>query len=114
VYVRPFPSSEGRWQVSVAGGHEPRWRRDGKEIFYLAADRKLMAVPVQTAGSTSQVGTATALFEAPVRGFLQGWENSSRYDVTANGQRFLVNVPIESAASGPLAVVLNWTAGLEK
>jgi eukaryotic-like serine/threonine-protein kinase len=114
VYVRPFSSSKGRWQVSAAGGYEPRWRRDGKEIFYLAADRRLMAVPIQAAGTTFQVGSATALFEAPLRGFLQGWENSSRYDVTADGQRFLVNVPIESAASGPLVVVLNWTAGLEK
>jgi Tol biopolymer transport system component/predicted Ser/Thr protein kinase len=114
VYVRPFPSSEGRWQVSVAGGYEPRWRRDGKEIFYLAADRKLMAVPVQAAGSTPQAGTVTALFETPVRGFLQGWENSNRYDVTADGQRFLINVPTEGFASAPMVVVLNWTTGPKK
>ncbi|HEY3205036.1 MAG TPA: protein kinase, partial [Thermoanaerobaculia bacterium] len=114
VYVRPFPSSEGRWQVSAAGGYEPRWRRDGKEIFYLAADRRLMAVPVQATASTFQVGTATALLEAPVRGFLQGWENSNRYDVTADGQRFLINVPTEGVASGPMVAVINWVAGLKK
>jgi Tol biopolymer transport system component/predicted Ser/Thr protein kinase len=114
VYVRPFPSSEGRWQVSAAGGYEPRWRKDGKEIFYIAADRKLMAVPVQGAGSTFQVGAATALFEAPVRGFLQGWENSNRYDVAPDGQRFLINVPAEGVASAPMVTVLNWTPGLKK
>src|SRR5262249_12944658 len=95
VYVRPFSSSKGRWQVSAAGGYEPRWRKDGKEIFYLGADRKLMAVPVQASGATFQAGAATALFEAPVRGFLQGWQNSNRYDVTPDGQRFLVNLPTE-------------------
>jgi Tol biopolymer transport system component/predicted Ser/Thr protein kinase len=114
VYVRPFPSSEGRWQVSAAGGYEPRWRKDSKEIFYLAANRKLMAVPVQAAGSTFQVGTATALFEAPVRGFLQGWDNSNRYDVAPDGQRFLVNVPTDGVASSPMVAVINWTAGLKK
>jgi Tol biopolymer transport system component/predicted Ser/Thr protein kinase len=114
VYVRPFPSSEGRWQVSAAGGYEPRWRRDGKEIFYLAADRKLMAVPVHGAGSTFQMGAVSALFEAPVRGFLQGWENSNRFDVTTDGERFLINVPTESVATAPIVTVLNWTAGLKK
>jgi hypothetical protein len=60
------------------------------------------------------VGTATALLEAPVRGFLQGWENSNRYDVTADGQRFLINVPTEGVASGPMVAVINWVAGLKK
>ncbi len=114
VYVRLFSSSEGRWQVSAAGGYEPRWRKDGKEIFYLGADRKLMAAPVQASGATFQAGAATALFEAPVRGFLQGWDNSNRYDVTSDGQRFLVNVPAEGVASAPMVAVLNWTAGLKK
>jgi eukaryotic-like serine/threonine-protein kinase len=114
VYVRPFSSSEGRWQVSAAGGHEPRWRKNGKEIFYLGADRKLMAVPIQVSGATFQAGAAAALFETPVRGSLQGWDNSNRYDVAPDGQRFLVNVPVEGVASEPVVVILNWAAGLKK
>jgi len=113
VYVRSFPSSEGRWQVSAAGGYEPRWRKDGKEIFYLAADRKLMAVPVRARGPTFEVGAATALFEAPVRGFLQGWENSNRYDVTPDGQRFIINAPTEGVASSSMVAVIDWAAGLK-
>lgn len=104
VYVQPFtPGSQatGRWQVSSNGGVVPRWRRDGKELFYLSLEQKLMAVPVSS-GATFQAGAPRPLFQTRATGFL-------RYDVTADGQRFLVNTAIEQPASLP-TVVLNWTA----
>jgi Tol biopolymer transport system component len=113
IYVRPFPSSGGRWQVSTAGGYEPRWRRDGKELFYLSADEKMMAVPLR-AGATFEAGPPVVLFEAPVDGSLQGWANSNNYDVTADGHRFLINAPIDKSPASPLVVVLDWQAGLAR
>ena len=66
VYVRPFPGPGGQWQVSTAGGGSPRWRRDGKELFYLSADNKIMAVPVRL-GPTFQAEAPTALFSVRAR-----------------------------------------------
>ena len=113
VYVRPFPPSDGEWTISVAGGEQPRWRGDGKELFFEAADGKMMAVPVKAVAGTKpsfEAGTPLALFEAhmaPSTGF--------NYDVTADGKRFLINTrPDSSASSPPLTVVTNWTAGLKK
>ena len=113
VYVRPFTGAGGRWQLSTAGGFEPRWRRDGRELFYLAEDRKIVAVPVQP-GATFRAGAAVALFAAPVRGSLQGWDNANYYDVSADGQRFLVNVPVEETDSAQLAAILNWKSLLRR
>jgi eukaryotic-like serine/threonine-protein kinase len=113
VYVRGFPSSGGKWQVSSGGGYEPRWRGDGKELFYLSSDRKLMAVTVRPR-AVFEAGPPTVLFDAQVTGALQGWENSNHYDVTANGQRFLINTPIEGSPASPIIVILDWPAGLER
>jgi Tol biopolymer transport system component len=111
VYVQPFPEAAGgKWIVSQGGGTEPRWRRDGRELFYLSADEKLMSVDV----ATNAVFTPTppkALFAVSrPRGSF-----SSQYDVAADGQRFLINVlPPDAAPRGatPVIVTLNWTAGL--
>jgi Tol biopolymer transport system component len=108
VYVRAFPASGGKWQISTAGGSFPRWRRDGKELFYLAADRKLMAVPVN-ADSAIETGQAQALFEPRILGI-----PIVPYSVSGDGQRFLVTIPAEEASSSPITVVLNWTAAFEK
>jgi Tol biopolymer transport system component len=115
VYVQPFPAAgSGKWMVSQGGGAQPRWRRDGKELFYIALDSKVMAVPVATAQVFTN-GHPKALFTAPIWG---GGTviNVTRYDVTADGQKFLVNVlpPETTAAPSPITVVLNWTAGLKK
>jgi Tol biopolymer transport system component len=108
VYVQAFPNPGGKWQVSTDGGSFPRWRRDGKEIFYIAADRKLMAVSVQ-ANSTFQAGQPQPLFEPRVFG-----APIIPYTVSADGKRFLVNTPTEGAESSPVTVILNWTAELKK
>jgi serine/threonine protein kinase/dipeptidyl aminopeptidase/acylaminoacyl peptidase len=117
VYVRPFPAaSGGKWMVSKGGGTQPLWRRDGKELFYISADSKLMAVEVAAASGTFQAGIPKALFAATLAG---GGivANDTRYDVTADGKKFLINsLPTEttSAPPSPLTVVLNWQAGLKK
>ena len=105
VYVVPFPGPGGRVRISTAGGDNARWRVDGKEIFYLA-DNTLMAAAVTANGSRFDVGAVQRLFEVPVvDGF---WP----YDVSPDGQRFLVNT-LEGAVP-PLTIVVNWPAGLKK
>jgi Tol biopolymer transport system component len=115
VYVRPFPmSSGGKWPVSNGGGSQPRWRRDGKELFYFAPDSTLMAVPV-TGGSTFQLGVPKALFRTTVLGGTGGGPGSSwRYDVSPDGQRFLINTALEEATSSPITLVVNWQTTLKK
>jgi hypothetical protein len=105
VYVQSFPAPGGKWQISTDGGTMPRWRRDGKELFYLAADRKLMAVEVKADSTFSSV--PRALFAAPP------FPDRS-YSVTADGQRFLFNSSRKEAVSTPITVVINWTADLRK
>jgi hypothetical protein len=93
--------------VSTAGGDQPRWRRDGKEIFYLGPDGKLVSAAVNGAGSAFEVGAVRPLFDtrASGPGFL--------YDVSADGQRFLVNTIVESTST-PITLVVNWPALLKK
>jgi Tol biopolymer transport system component len=110
VYVRSFPSG-GQWQVSSGGGSDPKWRRDGKELFYISPDRKLMAVEVKGEGPTFESAVPKMLFEVRVR-VLPGPRNY--YDVSHDGQRFLVAATPEEAASQPLAVVLNWQSDLKR
>ena len=110
VYVQSFPAAGGKWQISSGGGTMPKWRRDGKELFYTNGG-KLMSVEVKTGGSTFDAGTPTVLFEN--RAFaLRG--PAAAFDATADGQRFLVPIPVEETTSTPITVVLNWTAGLRK
>jgi DNA-binding winged helix-turn-helix (wHTH) protein/Tol biopolymer transport system component len=112
VFVQPFPPSGAKWQVSRGGGKVPRWRRDGRELFYLAPDGSMMAVPVEP-GEPFRVGKAQTLFRAR-RSHLHGVASS--YAVNAAGDRFLVNIAVEpeSRSGRELTVVLNWTAGLGK
>jgi Tol biopolymer transport system component len=109
VYVQSFPLSGGKWQASTDGGAEPHWRRDGKELFYIAADRKLMAVDVKL-GSTFETSAPKTLFQTQV----VRHEAPNRYVVTGDGQRFLVNSPVGEVSQTPITVVLNWTAALKK
>jgi Tol biopolymer transport system component len=113
VYVQSFPAAGGKWQVSTSGGVQPHWRHDGKELFYLAPDNKLMSVAVR-AGATFEAGTPEVLFQTRTYGLVPvvGW--SQQYDVTADGQRFLLNVDVSDVTAAPLTVVTNWTSGLKK
>jgi Tol biopolymer transport system component len=113
VYAREFSTDFSRGSagtggsrlVSRGGGTEPRWRGDGRELFYLAPNGKMMAVDV-IAGQEFDVGTPTPLFQTPA-GAIVG-------DVSADGKRFLLVSPVGPSASVPFTVVLNWTAGLKK
>jgi serine/threonine protein kinase/Tol biopolymer transport system component len=112
IYVQSFPASGAKWQISVSGGSQPRWRRDGKELFYLGGDRKVTAVDVNTEAPTFAHGTPKALFETRIS---KGEDRpGNQYVVTSDGQRFLVNTLAEEGAYNHISVVLNWTAGLKK
>jgi hypothetical protein len=116
VSVQSFPVPRGPWRVSTEGGTEPRWRADGKEIFYLSADGNLMAasVTVSADGKTIETGKPSALFRPAIfGGFSSGVRH--QYAVAPDGKRFLVNTTTRSAegASG-VTVVLNWMARLRQ
>jgi serine/threonine protein kinase/Tol biopolymer transport system component len=114
VYVRPFPSGEGKWQISVKGGLEPSWRGDGKELFYLGANQDLMAVAVK-ASPALEAGEPTRLFETAMSsGFINLAYTRSQYVVAADGQRFLINQGAGPVPTSPVTVVVNWTAALNK
>ncbi len=112
IYVTSFPDAHGKWQVSNAGGTQPRWRGDGKELFYLAADGKMMAAPV-TVGGHFDSGAPESLFQANARERVAGSELVT-YDVTKDGQRFLVNTQLDQADTKSMMVILNWRVDLEK
>ena len=113
IWVQRFPvsSSEGsKMRISVDGGDQPRWRRDGKELFYVSLDGKLMATDVSI-GSAFKPGITKALFAAPIH-IGDETMDSFRWDVAAHGDRFLINTA--ATASEPLTVVLNWTSALKR
>ena len=112
VYVRDFvadrvpATGSVKVAISTAGGYKPRWRADGRELFYLALDGTMMAVPVMS-GTTFEPGIPVSLFKSNATGFFP-------YDVSADG-RFLVNTLPESAGTGsPITVMLNWQSTLKK
>jgi Tol biopolymer transport system component/tRNA A-37 threonylcarbamoyl transferase component Bud32 len=109
IYVQSFPGAGGKWQVSASGGTDPRWRADGKEIFYRAPDQKLMAVEVQT-GESFQAAIPRSLF----LGRVQPGVARNKYLTAADGQRFLFVAPPGREALVPTTVVLNWVAELER
>jgi serine/threonine protein kinase len=106
VYVRELGDGRGRWPISIDGGAHGRWTRDGREIVFQAPDGTLMAVEVTLEPSFS-AGIPEALFDS---GF-SGWP---RWSVTPDGDRFLVNRPIERSAAAALTLVQNWTSALER
>ena len=112
VYVSTFPGFGSKWQVSRGGGEEPRWRGDGKELFYLTPDGTLMAADVKTS-TGFEASTPVPLFLTHPRQPLSAMDFFS-YDVTADGQKFLVNTKTDTANAAPLSVILNWSSEMEK
>jgi Tol biopolymer transport system component len=117
VYVQPF-STDGKpatesWQISSAGGTDPRWRRDGKELYYLAADQKLMAVPINVTAAGFAFGIAQALFEVPPLS-VPVVAGPFRYAASADGKRFLVLMDSSNAAPAQITVVTNWQSALKR
>jgi serine/threonine protein kinase/Tol biopolymer transport system component len=106
IYVKPFPPRPGQWLVSKGGGSQARWRRDGKELYYIALDGKMMAVPISVKGDTIEAGTPVALFQTRVWGGGTNTFNRQQYDVTADG-RFLIDSTADETVA-PITVLLNW------
>jgi serine/threonine protein kinase len=109
VYVQSFPPTGIKRQISSAGGLQPRWSNDGRELFYVADDGKLMAVPVKT-GTTFEFGSPSVLFEPPVP---QG-PDSQGYEVSPDGQRFLFRTVPAGGKPAPITIVTNWLAALKQ
>jgi Tol biopolymer transport system component len=109
VYIQAFPNAEGKLQVSSGGGTQPRWPRGGRELFYVAADGMMMAVPIgdTSAGQPIEAGTPVPLFRARVS-TAGGGVLRQQYTVTADGKRFLINAISEEAAAAPITIIANW------
>ena len=108
VVAQPFPLAAGKWQISAGGGFAPRWRADGKELYFIAPNGKLMAASIAPSGSTLRAGAPVALFGTRIRG--GGTPEASfnaQYDVSRDG-RFLINEPSREAAAAPVTLILNW------
>ncbi len=108
VYVQPFPAQGEKWQISTAGGGQPVWNRNQKELFYMSADSKLMAVDVK-ADSGFEASTPSVLFDVKLKSGT-GW----KYDISPDGQRFLVNTVIGEVKANPITLVLNWAAEIKE
>ena len=117
VYAQAFPAARGKWQVSTGGGVHPRWRSDGRELFYVAPDGRFMAAPlaVGSDGQSLEAGTPAALFTPRLSSggtiLLPGSLARPIYDVSADG-RFLINEAVEDTSTKPLTIILNWDAEL--
>jgi Tol biopolymer transport system component len=110
IYVKPFPGPGARSErISTNGGAQPRWRRDGKELFYIAMDGQLMAVPIRLAADTQTVRPEppVALFPARVEHVLPVAGTRQQYAVSRDGNRFLINTVAEEVTS-PITVIFNW------
>lgn len=125
IYVRPFAAAAasgaelrprpgqaadaagGQWQISTAGGIFPRWRHDGKELYYLAPSGAMMAAPIGVTGSTLAPGSPVTLFPTQIVGSGADAQLGRQYDVTRDG-RFLINTVLDSAAA-PITLIQNWS-----
>jgi len=109
IYITAFPGGGAKWQVSTTGGISAHWRRDGKELFFLDAANNVMAVDIDTLGSTIRLGSPHALFSA-----VGARRGSGPFDVTADGKRFLINSGDVKESGEPMTLVVNWTSELKK
>jgi Tol biopolymer transport system component len=103
VYVAPFPGARGKWQVSAAGGQSPRWRRDGKELYYYSSENRIVAVEIHAGNTGFEIGNAHPLFDVSLGG----------YDVSPDGQNFYV-VDLTRSPAPALTLVENWDAELKR
>jgi protease II len=105
IYVQTFPEHGGKWQISTNGGDWPVWSRDGRELYFISADNKMMAVEIKGSGAGFQAGVPKVLFQVPAQ---------EQYDVSKDG-RFLIHVPVnQNATDVPITVVKNWQAAIKK
>ena len=107
IYVMTFPNPGGKWQISTGGGTNPAWSRDGRELFFVSTDNKMMAVETKGTGDRLEAGVPQALFDVRIG------VGNTRFDVAKDG-KFLIPTPLERNASAPLTVVVNWTTAFKK
>ena len=112
IYVTNFPEAKAKWQVSNGGGEQPRWRADGKELFFLSGEGKMVSVPVR-GEANFDTGAPVELFQANPRELVATSEQLE-YAVTRDGQRFLINTEVKGAETRPMSIVMNWDAELKK
>jgi Tol biopolymer transport system component len=122
IYVRPFPSGEGQRQLSASGGYAPRWRKDGKELFFLAGNRfKMASVKINASGSVLNYEPPVELFDTGYINFSHSGGTYLPYVVSPDGQKFLIPRPERPDASGagdaattPITVIVNWAATVKR
>lgn len=107
IYVLAFPGAGRRWQVSTDGGEAPRWRHDGRELYYIAPGGRMMAAPIER-GDAFEAGTPRFLFNTQIKRY-----PGTLYDASPDGQKFLVNTSLEDPAL-PITVVLDWPATIKR
>jgi Tol biopolymer transport system component len=112
IYVSPFPDAGSKWQVSRGGGEEPRWQADGKELFFVSPDGKLMASSVKL-GAGFEATAPTPLFQTRRRQKISS-QDVFTYAVTENGNKFLFNTLMDQREVPPLSIIRNWNAALEE
>lgn len=110
VYVRPFQGPGDEIRISTDGGDQVRWRSDGKELFYIARDGQLMAVPIRLGLNSEAVeaGTPVRLFATRVGGWRSG-PQGTQYVVSPDGRRFLMNTLSGEVITSPIKMIVNWT-----
>ena len=109
IYVQPFPGPGGKWQMSTNGGAQVRWRPNGKELFYIGLDGRLMAAPFRLGsnGQAVEPGTPASLFATRIPGGPLQAGFKQQYVVSPDGQRFLIN-SLMAATASPITLILNW------
>jgi Tol biopolymer transport system component len=112
VYVRPFSGPGDQWPVSPAGGGWPRWRRDQKELFYVAPDGKIMAAAVAVNQGRFTSGNPSVALDARIRSVTR--LDAYQYDVASDGQRFILNAFVDGATDPPITLLVNWPAKLKQ
>ena len=108
--VFAFPGPGRKFQISSNGGAQPRWNKNGKEIFYVSLDSKMMAAPVKLSpdGKSLETGTPAALFPVRIAGGPLPGINKQQYAVSSDGQRFLVNLAVGEGTASPITLIYNW------
>jgi Tol biopolymer transport system component len=109
VYITAFPGGGAKWQASTNGGVQAKWRRDGKELFFLDSADNLMAVDLNASSNAVRLGIPHALFQA-----LAAQRQAGAFDLTADGKKFLINSGNEKEGNEPVTLVLNWPSELKK
>jgi serine/threonine protein kinase len=110
IYVQPFPGPGGKFQISTNGGAQPRWNKNGKEIFFISLDSKMMTAPVKLSSDSQslETGAPSILFQVRIAGGPLPGIFKQEYAVSADGQQFLVNLDTGESTISPINVTLNW------